>query len=368
MFENLMHKYCVRSFVSTLVQCFPYFGKSLIAAIVVTCALVSLPSAAVAQELLQNRSFESPVAPANGNNFYATMPNWTTTYVGTAQPLPVNIIKAFSTYGGGPLTTPPLGGTQYFDVNGRAGAVLQTVTLATAGLVDYGVYYSTRDGITNVPGMTINIRNSANAVVSTVTGAFTAADTLYSWKLIGASNVPLAAGSYTIEIIVPDLANIDLASFVYKPPLQLTKSSVVISDPVNNTTNPKFIPGAIVEYTLTVTNPTTSTYSVVGNTIFVVDKTPVGLEFGLATITPGTGPASFATTNALTTYTFTSLASTTDGLDFAYDATGTIWTNSPSAGAIANGYDPLITFIRLKVGGSMPAGASFNFRIRYRLK
>ena len=329
---------------------------------------LSMPQAAFAQELLQNRSFENPTGGFNGNNFFATLPNWTTTFTGAAQPLPVNIIKAFPTYAGGPVVTPTGGGAQYFDVNGRAGTILQTVTLPAAGMVDYSVYYSTREGLRDLAGLTINIRNAANTVVSTVTGAFTTADPLYSWKLVGSSNVPLPAGSYTIEILVPDFANVDLASFVYKPPLQLSKTSVIISDPVNNTVNPKAIPGAIVEYTLTVTNPTTSTYSVTGNTIFVVDKTPAGLEFGLATITPGTGPASFATTNALTTYTFTSLASTTDGLDFAYDATGTIWTNSPSAGAITNGYDPLITFIRLKVGGSMPAGASFNFRIRYRLK
>jgi uncharacterized repeat protein (TIGR01451 family) len=34
----------------------------------------------------------------------------------------------------------------------------------------------------------------------------------------------------------------------------VTKSSVVISDPVNGTSNPKRIPGAVVEYTITITN------------------------------------------------------------------------------------------------------------------
>lgn len=36
--------------------------------------------------------------------------------------------------------------------------------------------------------------------------------------------------------------------------LTVTKVSAVISDPVNNTTNPKGIPGAVVEYTITITN------------------------------------------------------------------------------------------------------------------
>jgi hypothetical protein len=36
--------------------------------------------------------------------------------------------------------------------------------------------------------------------------------------------------------------------------LTVTKASVVISDPTNNTTNPKAIPGAVVEYTITISN------------------------------------------------------------------------------------------------------------------
>ncbi len=36
--------------------------------------------------------------------------------------------------------------------------------------------------------------------------------------------------------------------------LTVTKASVVISDPVNSTTNPKAIPGAVIEYTITISN------------------------------------------------------------------------------------------------------------------
>ncbi len=41
---------------------------------------------------------------------------------------------------------------------------------------------------------------------------------------------------------------------VSSPVLSVAKSSQVISDPFNGTTNPKAIPGAIIEYTVTVTN------------------------------------------------------------------------------------------------------------------
>lgn len=43
---------------------------------------------------------------------------------------------------------------------------------------------------------------------------------------------------------------------VYAPVLTLSKLSTVISDPINGTTNPKSIPGAIVEYCIVVQNAT----------------------------------------------------------------------------------------------------------------
>jgi uncharacterized repeat protein (TIGR01451 family) len=44
------------------------------------------------------------------------------------------------------------------------------------------------------------------------------------------------------------------AYLVESADLTVDKTSTVISDPINNTTDPKAIPGAIVEYTITVTN------------------------------------------------------------------------------------------------------------------
>lgn len=44
------------------------------------------------------------------------------------------------------------------------------------------------------------------------------------------------------------------AYLVVSASLGVTKASAVISDPINDTTNPKPIPGAIIEYTVTITN------------------------------------------------------------------------------------------------------------------
>jgi uncharacterized repeat protein (TIGR01451 family) len=58
--------------------------------------------------------------------------------------------------------------------------------------------------------------------------------------------------------------------------LTVTKSSRPISDPVNGTTNPKMIPGATVEYCISVVN---ATGSATATGINLVDVLPAGLEF-----------------------------------------------------------------------------------------
>lgn len=77
-------------------------------------------------------------------------------------------------------------------------------------------------------------------------------------------------GATTIEVVFADTDQdnsetlIDALQLVF-PNLEgdgtisnLTKESAVISDPLNGTTNPKAIPGAIVEYTITLTNTGTA--------------------------------------------------------------------------------------------------------------
>lgn len=74
------------------------------------------------------------------------------------------------------------------------------------------------------------------------------------------------------------------------------KSSSVISDPVNGTTDPKAIPGAVIEYCIAVSNASGAD----ATNIVVTDTLPLDVEydatFGIllnatATVTPGTGGA-----------------------------------------------------------------------------
>jgi uncharacterized repeat protein (TIGR01451 family) len=57
--------------------------------------------------------------------------------------------------------------------------------------------------------------------------------------------------------------------------IALVKSVAILSDPVNGTTNPKAIPGAVVEYTLTVTN----SGLIAATDVIVVDAVPAIFNF-----------------------------------------------------------------------------------------
>ena len=62
--------------------------------------------------------------------------------------------------------------------------------------------------------------------------------------------------------------------------LTVTKTSRVISDPLNNTTNPKLIPGATVEYCIAVAN----SGSVAATSVAISDSVPTQLTFNSGTI------------------------------------------------------------------------------------
>ena len=62
--------------------------------------------------------------------------------------------------------------------------------------------------------------------------------------------------------------------------LTITKSSALVSDPVNGSVNPKSIPGAIVAYTLTVAN--TGPSAVDNNSVLIIDTLPSQLSVGTA--------------------------------------------------------------------------------------
>ncbi|WP_299192100.1 proprotein convertase P-domain-containing protein [uncultured Erythrobacter sp.] len=142
--------------------------------------------------------------------------------------------------------------------------------------------------------------------------------------------------------------------------LNVSKVSSLISDPVNGSTNPKAIPGATVEYLITVTN--TGGEPADADSVVVWDDGPADAKMCL--ITRAAGPVIFADpgSNSGLTYGFTSLAATTDDVEFSNDD-GVNFNYTPTADG--DGCDSAITDFRVLPGGAFGAGGNFTVTVRY---
>jgi uncharacterized repeat protein (TIGR01451 family) len=155
-------------------------------------------------------------------------------------------------------------------------------------------------------------------------------------------------------------------SVVAAAPLKLEKSSQAGTDPINGAINPKLIPGARAAYTVTVSNP--NAFATTADSIVVVDSTPANLALFVNPISgSGGGPIQFqngATASGLT-YSFTSLSSTTDDVDFSNN-NGLSWTYVPTPDA--QGADWAVNRIRIRPKGAMAANSSFSLLFGYNVK
>lgn len=200
-----------------------------------------------ATEYLANNSFEQPVAPANGNNFYTTIPSWTLVPSPVVSQ-PANIIVPTAAYANNPTATPTGGGRQYFDMNSTGGIAKQTVTLPSSGKVSISTWFSVRDFVQNLSGFSITLKNSGGTVVATTTGSFTTADPIGLWKKLSVTGINVAAGNYTFEVLLHNNNNIDITSLDFvadAPQLKITKTT--------DKTTPVVV-GEVITYTYIIKN------------------------------------------------------------------------------------------------------------------
>lgn len=319
------------------------------------------PLPVLAQQLLSNPSFESPVATANGNNLGVVVPSWSANYQ-------TNIVKPYAGYlPAGPDTAPTGGGTQYLDINsnGATATVVQNFTVPQNGMIDFSAWFSIRDS-KQAGTATLSIVNSGGTAISTTNVSFLSTENQGLWKQALRTRFPINAGTYTFTITLPDIFNVDLTSVIFSPTMSVSKTVVAYSDPLNGTTNPKVIPGSFVNYNLVLTNNTL--YTIDSGTIIVSDATPTNLALFVGD-TGGTGSGPVVATDGSPAsglgYTFTSLASTTDSVDFSNN-NGTTWTYTPVPDSL--GTDTSVTNIRIKPTGSMGVGRSATLTLRYRVK
>lgn len=163
-----------------------------------------------------------------------------------------------------------------------------------------------------------------------------------------------------------DYWHVDDVCFVTPvPAITVTKTSVVLSDPIKGTTNPKAIPQAILRYTITVTNTgngSTDLDSVrisdqlpAETTLFTGDLDGSGSPF---VFTDGTG-----TNSSGLIYDFATLGSTTDGVTFI-NAANTAFT--PTSGFDINVARFLIEMQGAMIGAS--GGSTPSFTIEFEVQ
>jgi hypothetical protein len=189
-----------------------------------------------------------------------------------------------------------------------------------------------------------------------------------SVKLIYTVNMPSSAGTYTnsaAAVFGQATTPTASASFVVYnvSALTMTKASAAINDPYNGATNPKLIPGARVSYTVTVSNP--NAFALTNNSVVVTDPTPATLKIYVADIgSAGSGPLAFVdgSPSSSLSYSFVSLSSSADDVDFSSDD-GATWTYTPVPGS--DGTDPAVSRIRIRPRGAMAANSSFELRFQY---
>jgi len=182
----------------------------------------------------------------------------------------------------------------------------------------------------------------------------------------GGSNITNTASITASGLADTSSAN-DSSSFVITPramPLiTLAKLVAAISDPVNGGTNPKAIPGAVMEYTLSATN--TGLGVADADTVIITDAIPADTEFYAWDM--GGWPVIFsngATASGLT-YTFTSLGDGGDSIEFLDSDDNPM---TPTAG-----FDAAVAKIKITFGGSFNASdgtnhPSFSLKFRVRIK
>ncbi|MFZ5563586.1 MAG: hypothetical protein ACOZBW_05990 [Thermodesulfobacteriota bacterium] len=92
-----------------------------------------------------------------------------------------------------------------------------------------------------------------------------------------------AAGTAAGDTANDGTASDDGTYTVVTAALEVTKASAVESDPVNGTTNPKAIPGAVIEYEITVENTGSSN----ATSVTITDTIPANTDFVVGSVTGG---------------------------------------------------------------------------------
>lgn len=273
-------------------------------------------------------------------------------------------LPAGLTFVPGSLAVTPSGGAAAAANAGYNGAGTNTLLSAAISLPAGGVIQATLRATVNPGPLPATVcGNITNQATGTTLGATDNADATQN------SN-GLPPGTYiTQSPAFPIGGATDATGFVDSCPPTITKLTTLISDPVNGTTNPKRIPGAIVEYTVLVSNPGVA---MTANSVQVIDPLDASTALVVTDIAgAGSGPVAFTqgAVSSTLTYTYTNAASATDDLEYFNATSGgaRITALTPNA----SGCDPAVRRIEVYPKGTFAdgtgAGTDPSFQLRFRV-
>jgi hypothetical protein len=153
------------------------------------------------------------------------------------------------------------------------------------------------------------------------------------------------------------------------PVYSITKLSQVVSDPANGSTQPKRMPGSVIQYSVTVASTNANVPD--ADTVALVEAVPAQTSLYVGDLgAGGSGPVAFTNGSPSSTLTFTysGLASATDDLRFSSDGGGNFnYTPVPDA----DGYDSAVTHLRIAPKGTFlgsTGGGNPSFSYAFRAK
>jgi hypothetical protein len=222
-------------------------------------------------------------------------------------------------------------------------------------------YYQDVDanGIVSAPDVLLTDTNGNGDPDTPVLAPAEVIEVLVAYDIpAGVSNGDLATVTTTAASDFEPLATdfvVDTIDVTLPPDILVTKLVSTEEDPINGTVDPKAIPGSRVLYTIMVSNQGAGTVD--NDATVVIDAIAAELCFLVTDAgAAGSGPVAFqdGTPASGLNYTFTSLGSTTDDIDFS-DNSGVTYGYEPSDNG--TGCDPAVTNIRVNPKGTLAADA-----------
>jgi uncharacterized repeat protein (TIGR01451 family) len=216
--------------------------------------------------------------------------------------------------------------------------------------------------LTTVSGASVALINGAqqsNVFWQVGSSATLGPTTVFKGTIIALTSITLATGASVSGRVWARNAAVTLDTntvSVPQPSMAVLKSVQTYSDPVNLTSNPKAIPGAVMAYTVNLTNSGTGPVDI--NTTVITDQIPVGTALFVGDINgASSGPVWFiqgAASSGLT-YLFSALGDVGDDVEFSNNG-GASWAYAPSPGS--DGCDPVVTHVRINPKGTFVGSAS----------